>query len=91
MTCSRVAGLSNVASIAVPPLKSMPRFRPLIASEPRAIRTTVPEIANQRLRRPVMSARQRTFWPEAPISAALLNHLKSAEHAEHGPRRQRRR
>ena len=34
------------------------------------------EIVNQRFLRPVMSARQRTFWPEAPISAALLNQRK---------------
>ena len=76
MTCSCVAGFTNVASIAVPPLKSMPRLSPRVASEPSAISTTTPEMANQRYLRPVMSARQRTFCPEAPISAALLNQRK---------------
>ncbi len=48
MTCSCVAGLTNVVSIAVPPLKSIPRLRPLVASEPAATSTTTPEITNQR-------------------------------------------
>ncbi len=37
--------------IWTPPLKSMPRFRPRVASEMTLMRMTTPEIANQRLRR----------------------------------------
>ena len=39
-------GVLNVT--CVPPLKSMPRFRPLTASAPIEITTIAPEIANQR-------------------------------------------
>ena len=42
-------GLVGVVNVTcVPPLKSIPRFRPLTASAPIEIATIAPEIANQR-------------------------------------------
>src|SRR5262249_615331 len=44
----------------------------------RLISTAIAEIANHSLRRPMMSSRQRTFWPLAPMKEALLNHFRPA-------------
>src|SRR2546421_12317845 len=50
--CLRTSEIETAFEVAnvtcVPPLKSMPRFRPFVASEPAPIATIAPEIANHR-------------------------------------------
>ena len=74
------SGAGVVNAICVPPLKSMPRFRPFTPSETALTTRITPEIANQRLRRRMKSMCRnfRPCVPCAPMKVGFENQRKPA-------------
>ena len=85
ISCVCARTLSSGVKFAVlnviwtPPLKSIPRFRPRVASEMTLIRTTAPEIANQSLRLAhVVDLEVLDHQDDAPMKRGFWNQRKPA-------------
>src|SRR6266851_2465421 len=95
LTCCRVGEFRNLTEYSVPPAKSMPSRKPLLAIETRPGMMIRREIAKNQLRRPTMSRRRSrgrassasgATAPSCSLSSATLDSHQSgiAAHAGQG-------